>query len=356
VLKDASAYNIQFVGGKPHFIDTLSFARYEEGTPWVGYRQYCQHFLAPLALVSYCDARLLQLLRVHMDGIPLDLARSLLPARAWLNLHLLLHIRVHAGYQRRYQSDAASAAKLRPIRRQALAHLVSALESATSRLGWKAAGTEWAEYAAGDSYGETAAAHKRRLVGEYLDEIAPRSLWDLGANTGAFSRIAAERGIDTVAFDADPACVDRNYRQVREEGETHILPLTLDLTNPSPSLGWATRERDSILVRCSADAIMALALVHHIAISNNVPLGHIASFFARLAGDVIIEFVPKSDPKVAVLLATREDVFPDYTEAGFEAAFGAVFDIVRKTRIDGSERTLYRMRRRAAPSRSTSSP
>jgi len=348
ILKDASAYNIQFVRGRPIFIDTLSFARYEEGAPWVGYRQFCQHFLAPLALVAHRDVRLLQLLRVHMDGIPLDLARALLPPRAWLSLHLLLHIRVHAGYQRRYEGEPDAASKVRRISKQSLGNLVSALESATGKLHWKAKGSEWAGYYDGDSYEEGAAAHKRALVAEYLDEIAPSKLWDLGANTGVFSRIAAARGIDTLAFDVDPACVERNYRQVRKDAETRLLPLLLDLTSPSPALGWAAEERDSI-DRSSADAALALALIHHIAISNNVPLGRVAAFLARLAGDLIIEFVPKSDPKVAVLLATREDVFPDYSEAGFEAAFGTLFEIERKTRLEGSERTLYRMRRRALP-------
>jgi hypothetical protein len=352
VLKDASAYNVQFLRGRPIFIDTLSFARYEEGAPWVGYRQFCQHFLAPLALVAHRDARLLQLLRVHMDGIPLDLTRALLPPRAWLNLHLLLHIRVHAGYQRRYAGDTDTASKVRRISKRSLSNLVSALESATKKLHWKAEDSAWAEYYDGDSYEAGAAAHKRALVAEYLDEIAPSQLWDLGANTGVFSRIAAERGIETLAFDVDPACVDRNYRQVRKDGETRLLPLLFDLASPSPALGWAAEERDSIVDRSSADAVMALALIHHIAISNNVPLGHVAAFLARLAGDLIIEFVPKSDPKTAVLLATREDVFPDYTEAGFEAGFGTLFDIERKTRLEGSERTLYRMRRRALPTSS----
>jgi hypothetical protein len=348
VLRDASAYNVQFQAGRPVFIDTLSFGRYEEGAPWVGYRQFCQHFLAPLALASHCDVRLLQLLRVHIDGIPLDLARKLLPARAWLNVHLLLHIRVHARYQRRYAGDTDTASKVRPMSKAALTNLIRALESATKALAWKAEGTEWAEYYDGDSYAAGAAARKHAIVGEYLDEIRPREVWDLGANTGVFSRIAASRGIRTLAFDVDPACVDRNYRQARDEGEARLLPLLLDLTNPSPALGWAGEERGSLVDRRCADAVMALALIHHLAITNNVPLGRIAEFLGRLAPDLIIEFVPKADPKVAVLLATREDVFPHYTEAGFEQAFCGVFDIERKAALEGSERTLYRMRRRSA--------
>jgi ribosomal protein L11 methylase PrmA len=187
-------------------------------------------------------------------------------------------------------------------------------------------------------------------VGGHLADIGPAVVWDLGANTGAFSRIAAKRGIDTVAFDIDPACVERNYKQVRRDGESHLLPLLLDLNSPSPALGWALRERSSIADRADADCVMALALVHHLAISNNVPLAGIADFFARLAPNLLSEFVPKSDPKVAILLATRADVFPDYTESGFEAAFERRFEIVRKDRIDGSKRTLYRLRRRTTSS------
>jgi hypothetical protein len=346
VLKDASAYNVQFLRGRPVFIDTLSFERYQPGTPWVAYRQYCQHFLAPLALAAHRDVRLLQLFRIYMDGVPLDLARSLLPARTWLNLSLLLHIRVHARYQRRFEGDTDSASKVRPMSKQALQNLLTALASTTKKLQWSAEGTEWADYYDGDSYDEAATVHKRRIVDEFITAIGPSELWDLGANTGEYSRIAAARGIETRAFDVDPACVDRNYVAVRKERETHLLPLLLDLTNPSPSIGWAEAERDSIAERSRADTVMALALIHHIAISNNVPLRKIADYFARIAEHLIIEFVPKSDAKVAVLLSTREDVFPDYTENGFEAAFGEVYSIESRVSIEGSERTLYRMRRR----------
>jgi hypothetical protein len=346
ILKDASAYNIQFIAGRPIFIDTLSFTRYVEGSAWAGYRQFCQHFLAPLALAAYRDPRLFQLLRVHLDGIPLDLARMLLPARAWLNVHLWVHIRVHARYQHRYAGDTESTRKARSVNKQGVTHLVSALERATRKLDWTPEGTEWAEYYDGDSYEEASAAHKHALVDSYLETLQPGVVWDLGANTGVFSRIAAARGAEALAFDVDPACVERNYRQARRDDESRILPLLLDVNSPSPALGWAVAERRSIVERASADVVMALALIHHIAISNNVPLERIAAFLVRLAPDLIIEFVPKTDPKVGVLLATREDVFPAYDESGFEAAFAAHYEVLRRDGIDGSERTLYCMRRR----------
>jgi hypothetical protein len=345
-LKDASAYNIQLHRGRPLLIDTLSFERYQEGSPWVGYRQFCQHFLAPLALMAHRDARLSGLLRNHIDGIPLDLARSLLPMRSWLDVHLLLHIRMHARYQARYRADPQASAKVRPLSKQALGNLIAALEAAVSKLRFRARDSAWADYTGDVSYAPASHEHKRRLVGEHLDALAPAELWDLGANTGEFSRIATERGIRTISFEQDPACADRSYRRMRDEGEARLLPLVLDLTNPSPALGWALAERDSLLQRRSADAVLALALVHHLAIANNVPLPQLAAFFAGLAEGLVVEFVPKSDPMVATLLSTRRDVFPDYTQGGFEAAFKQYFNIEEADRLVESERTLYRMRRR----------
>lgn len=344
-LKDASAYNVQFHEGRPIFIDTLSFARAREGAPWAGYRQLCEHFLAPLALMAHRDIRLGQLLRVHLDGIPLDLARELLPARAWLDVQLLLHLRIHARYQRRWRGREDVRKKARPLSARALGNLVDGLEAGLTGLRWEPR-SGWSDYYDGDSYGEAGQSHKQKLVEAHLESLRPACVWDLGANTGLYSRIAAARGARTLAFDADPACVDRSYRQVRAEGETRLLPLVMDLTNPSPGLGWAHAERSSLAARHSADAVLALALVHHLAIAGNVPLPRIADFFADLADALVVEFVPKSDPKVRVLLAVREDVFPDYTREGFEAAFARRFERLDATRVEGSDRIVYRMRRR----------
>jgi hypothetical protein len=353
-LKDASAYNIQFHRGRPIMIDTLSFERYQDGAPWVAYRQFCQHFLAPLALMSYRDVRLNGLLRVHIDGVPLDLAASLLPARAWLRPGLFLHIRAHARYQNRYQDVGAvdpegdpvsKAPRRRKISKQSLTHMIRALLGSVEKLDWSPTGTEWAEYESGESYREDSLEHKRQLVHGYLESVAAESVWDLGANTGVYSRIAAQRGAEVLSFDVDPACVERNYLEVKANAERSILPLLLDLVNPSPALGWAHQERDSLLDRSGPDLVLALALIHHIAISNNVPLSRIASYLSKLAEHLVIEFVPKSDPKVMTLLATREDVFPDYTREGFVAAFSELYRIRESAEIKGSDRILYWMTR-----------
>ncbi len=343
-LKDSSAYNIQFRKGSPILIDSLSFERYREGEPWVAYRQFCQHFLAPLALMSYKDVRLSQLLRVHIDGIPLDLASSLLPLRTRLVFPLLSHIHLHASSQQRFADKTVDTGG-RDMGRLSFRGLIDNLESAVERLAWEPQDTEWADYYETSSYSASALEHKKQIVAEFLDEIEPEDVWDIGANTGIFSRVASDKGIRTLSFDVDHAAVERNYLRCVEENETHILPLLVDLTNPSPGIGWENAERKSLLDRGPADVVLALALIHHLAISNNVPLGRLSGFFSGLCDSLIIEFVPKSDSQVQRLLSTREDIFADYTQRAFEGAFKKHFTIRRSVAIEGTQRTLYLMRR-----------
>ena len=343
-LRDASAFNIQFLRGKPVMIDTLSFEPYREGEPWVAYRQFCQHFLGPLALAARVDARLPLLMRPFIDGVPLDVASRLLPAATRWSPSLSIHIHLHARSQRRFAST--STVKKRRVSRMAMRGLIDSLSGAVKKLEWAPAGTEWGDYYADTNYSNTARDQKADIVRDFIARARPATVWDLGANTGEFSRLAAERGIATVAFDVDAAAVEKNYRTVRARGETHMLPLVMDLTNPSPALGWDHDERASLADRGPADLVLALALVHHLAISNNVPLDRVARFLARVGRALVIEFVPKSDSQVQRLLATRADVFPDYTRAGFEGAFAAYFETVESRPVEDSERVLYLMRRR----------
>jgi hypothetical protein len=348
-LRDASAYNIQFRRGKPVLIDTLSFEGLREGSPWVAYRQFCQHFLAPLALVSYRDVRLGQLSRIHLDGVPLDLAATLLPFRARLRASLLLHLFLHARCQRRHAAttDARKASRGRPFSLQAFRGLIQSLKGAIGKLRREPDPTVWATYySEAESYSSEALESKKELVAGLLEEATPKRVWDLGANTGLFSRIAAAKGADVVSFDLDPSAVELNYRQVVSASETNVLPLVMDLTNPSPPIGWENRERMSLGERGPVDMVLALALVHHLAIANNVPLSGVARYFNGLTPWLLIEFVPKGDPQVDRLLATREDIFPDYTREGFERSFAERFAVVRREPIAGSDRVLYLMRGR----------
>jgi ribosomal protein L11 methylase PrmA len=344
-LKDASAYNVQFVGCEPVFIDTLSFETYREGHPWVAYRQFCQHFLAPLALMSRVDVRLSGLLRNHLDGVPLDLAAALLPWRTKLSFPLLTHVHLHARTQRTF-ADRPKQAREMKVGKLALVGLVESLRKVVASLAWEPAGTEWADYYENTNYAPESMRRKEALVASFVERAGPRTVWDLGANTGAFSRIASRAGAYTIAFDVDPAAVEKNFRRGSADRDRSILPLVLDATNPSPDLGWENLERESLAARGPADAVLALALVHHLAIGNNVPLDRVARFFARLGRWLVIEFVPKADSQVERLLASREDVFPDYDRPSFEARFGEYFEIVDQSPVEGTERTLYLMQRR----------
>ena len=216
--------------------------------------------------------------------------------------------------------------------------------------GLKAPGAApgWSAYDSGaDHYAADAARAKEEIVDGLITRVGPQTLWDLGANVGRFSRLASSRGIATIAFDLDPACVEANYRQVLAGVDRHLLPLVLDLMDPSAAIGWANEERMSLEERGPADLCLMLALIHHLAIANNVPLPRIARFLAQLCRWAVVEFVPKSDEKVSRLLLDRDDIFPDYTEAGFRAAFEPAWTTVDRLPVAGTPRVLFILRRSA---------
>jgi ribosomal protein L11 methylase PrmA len=343
VLKDASAYNVQFLGSRPVFIDTLSFEKYKEGAPWIAYKQFCQHFLAPLAIASFRDIRLFSLMRDFIDGVPLDLAAKILPLKAKLKPSLFIHIVMHAKAQQKYAGEKLNKAEMSGnFNKKSFLTLLNSLESSVRSLKFKMPETEWGDYYEFTNYDEEAAKNKEKTIKSFLASIKPKSVWDMGANDGRYTRIALEAGAKTVAFDIDPVAIEKGYLKAKEKKE-NLLFLIQDLTNPSPGIGWANKERDSLSKRGPADAVFALALIHHLAISNNLPFEKIASFFSSLGKHLVIEFVPKEDSKVQTLLATREDIFPDYSESGFEAEFSKKFKILTKEKVINSKRTLYLM-------------
>jgi ribosomal protein L11 methylase PrmA len=346
ILKDASAYNVQFHRGKPILIDTLSFEKYVEGQPWMAYRQFCEHFLAPLAVMALRDIRLIQLLKSYLDGLPLNLASSLLPWKTYLRVGFLTHIHLHAWSGRYFSEKVNSSSSQRTISLDALLAIIVSLEKAIKSLNWEPAKSQWVRYYSSEhSYPSEAMEEKKQFIEECLASIQPTSVLDLGANTGVFSRIAVRLGIETVSCDSDPGCVEISYRSVRDQHEEKLLPLLTDLTNPTPAIGWDNRERLSFGKRVRGEAVFALALVHHLAISNNVPLANVAAYFAKFGKHLIVEFIPKADDMVRKMLSTREDIFSEYSKEGFEYAFGEYFKIVRTRELKSSSRTIYLMER-----------
>ena len=345
-LRDATAYNVQFFGTKPILIDTLSFGLYEEGKAWPAYGQFCRHFLAPLALASKRHVGLIQLLRTHLDGVPLDLASRILPFRTKFDPGLAPHLHMHALAG---GSAASKGPSGRPIPKNGILGMVDSLRRTVEGLKAPSGDTTWGQYYAQTNYTDRSFQAKRDLVKALLGEVSPLPglIWDLGANSGVFSECAAEIGARVVAWDADPTAVELAYRKWKGEGRADLLPLLQDFSNPSPSQGWAHTERKSFAQRAPAEATMALALVHHLAIGNNVPLAMVSDWLTTLAPWTLVEFVPKADSQVQRMLSTREDIFTEYHEAGFEQAFADRWTIVRKERIPDTERTLYLFRCRS---------
>jgi hypothetical protein len=343
-LKDASAYNIQFRKGSPIFIDTLSFEMYHEGKPWVAYKQFCQHFLAPLAISSHVDMRLSQLLRIYMDGVPLDLASSLLPLRTYLSIPLLVHIHLHAKGQKHFESKKEQVDH-KKIGKSSVLGLILNLESAIKGLSSKTNDPDILHRQT-DVAAEVVNQEKT-IVSSLLDEVRANEVWDLDSKKMDFSLIANSKGITTVSFDMDPHIVEKNYIYCKKNSEINILPLLLDLTNPSPAIGWANQERMSLSERGPVDTVLALGLLHYLAFYNNLPLDRIARFLRDITHRfLIIEFVPKTDPDANKFLANRIDIFQDYTQQNFEESFKTYFNIERVANLTGCDRVIYLMKNR----------
>ncbi len=344
-LKDASVFNIQFKGCQPVLIDTLSFEKYIEGRPWIAYRQFCQHFLAPLALMAHTDVRLGWLLENYIDGIPLDLAAKLLPKRTRFSFPLLANIHLHARTLKKAAGREPDL-KNRKMSKAALTSVIGNLQSAIGGLKWEPSRSLWSDYYDDNNYGRASFDHKLTIIEKFLKDINPTEVWDLGANTGVFSRLASKQKIPTVTFDQDYSAVEISYRSARKDNEQYLLPLVMEIFNPSGGTGWENRERLSFIDRGPADTVLALALIHHIAIGNNVPLEYIAGFFAGICKKLIIEFVPKEDSQVKKMLSSREDIFGNYDYNGFRLAFEKYFDIKESETIDDTARSIHLMMKR----------
>lgn len=343
VLKDASAFNVQFIGAKPVFIDTLSFDIYQEGDTWVAYKQFCQHFLAPLSLMSQKDLRANLLMRQYIDGIPLDLASKLLPWSSKLNMALLSHIHLHAANQKRMADRKVNFAKFKMSKFQMMS-LIKNLQETVDSLKIGQDQTEWEDYYAFTNYSKKAAEEKHEIVKKYLRLSKAKTVLDLGANNGEFSKLAVESGAYTIACDSDSIAIDLCY--TKNQKNLKLLPLIIDLTNPSPALGWANDERKSFTDRFQTDLVLALALIHHLCISNNLPFESVANYLSKLGKYLIIEFVPKNDSKVQKLLQNRKDVFTDYSQESFEMIFKKYFVILGRQKIKQSARIIYFLKRK----------
>jgi hypothetical protein len=344
VLKDATPYNIQWQNGRLVFIDTLSFEKYEEGKPWIAYRQFCENFLGPLLLMRYSNRSLHGLQIAYPAGIPLQIIQSLLPWRSKLNMMAYLHIHLHAKLAGKSKGKDEKQAT---ISSKKLLALFNSLENLVQSLHLKETVTEWSGY-----YDEAALRNgyldqKKQIIENWLTNISGlKTGIDFGANEGVFSKLFSTRGIKTIAAEGDYAAVGKLYKKITTDKEMNILPLIIDLANPAPATGMNNKERSSFLTRVKdTDIGLALALIHHLCLGKNIPLSSIAELFSASCKNLVIEFVPKTDPKSLQLLLNKKDIYTEYSIENFEMAFSKFFKTLQKQTIPGTERVLYLMQR-----------
>jgi len=342
ILKDAAPYNVQWHKGRLIFIDTLSFEKYNEAAPWIAYRQFCEQFLGPLLLMHYRKMPLHQLLLAWPEGIPLNIIRSLLPGSSKFSLHTYLHIHLNARISSKGRASKKPAAK---FSKQKLLNLITSLEALVNKLKLPAQKSAWSDYYDEASGRSDYLKAKKKIIGEWIDSVTGvTTAADLGANDGEFSRLAADRNIYTIAADFDPWCINNLYRSIKQSGQKNIQPLIADLSNPSPAIGFNNNERISFISRLKVDLCLALALIHHLCIGKNLSLEMTADFFSRIGRKaLIIEFVPKSDEKVQLMLSVKKDIYTAYTEDNFKKTFSSYFQIARREVIGYSGRVLYLM-------------
>jgi hypothetical protein len=348
VLKDSTPYNVQFRGARPVFVDVGSYERRREGEPWVGYRQFCMLYLYPLLLQAVKDVPFHPWMRGSIDGIrPAEMA-SLLSFRDRFRRGLFTNVFLHARLEKRYADrpqEVKDEVKRVGLKKELLIANVRKMRKLVERLDWSPPEGVWTAYGERNSYTDADAARKDEFVRSVATARHWDLVWDIGANNGRYSRIAAEGASTVVAVDADQGPMELLYRDLRGEGDEKILTLAMNLADPSPGLGWRGLERRSMPDRGKPDLVLALALIHHVAISANVPIKEFLDWLASLGAELVIEFPTLEDPMVKKLLAPKRDgLHPDYELGFFERCLGEAFDIERSERLESGTRVLYHAR------------
>jgi ribosomal protein L11 methylase PrmA len=333
-LSDASAYNVQFDGPRAIFIDLLSFRRYHDGDYWIGHRQFSEQFLNPLLLRALLGVPHNAWFRGALEGIPATELNALLPVSRKVSVNVLSHVTLPARSALRSASAGSwqPARPSKPLPRRSYVGMLTQLRTWIAKLTPTGQGpTTWSDYDARHTYSSVEHEHKRRMVAEFAARTRPGMLWDIGCNTGEYSELALSSGAAAaIGFEADHGALDRAFARAVDK-QLRLLPLYMDAANPSPDQGWAEQERRGLAARAPADAVLALAFTHHLAIGRNVPLDEVLRWLVSLAPRGLVEFVPKDDPTVVLMLSSREDIFRDYNEENFSAA------LRRYARIDASE-------------------
>jgi hypothetical protein len=340
VLKDATPYNVQFLGTTPVWIDTLSFEPYQETGHWIAYRQFCTQFLFPLYLSHYTSMQVHEIYKAYPEGISAEIVSTLLPFKSKLSLGVWMNV-----FLQRSKALGKNEKQIPPFSKQKMLNLLQHLTEEVTRLQQYSSSSDWSHYYEDSQLGQTYFSEKKAAVQNLLQNLPVGNCLDAGANEGHFSALVSGTAKLLVAADNDAVSIAKCYRSCRKEG-IQLLPLVLDITNPSPAAGLDNNERQAFFDRIQFDTVLALALVHHLAIGRNIPLHLIAKMFARISKNLLIEWVPKEDQKVRHMLASRSDIFDQYDQQQFEKEFSSLFIISEKIEIGDTGRILYLMEKR----------
>ena len=348
ILKDATPYNFYLEGGKAILLDTSSFSFFKGGEPWIAYRQFCAEFLSPLALMHYNGQKWSRITKTHLRGLPLNFVSKQLPLKSWFNTTALLHIHLHSKYANAEGATAEAKLKLNQevkkegFSKEKLQSLMSMLLNTVTK--WEKPyqfEKHWSEYYEQDIASEKYLAHKEEIVKKWLEQIQPLSVVDLGANTGRFSFLAASYTKRVVALESDDICVDIMERQIKKQKLTHVNVLMQELAETSPHLGVNEKEVSSIFTRAKSEMVLALAVEHHLHITNQISLSQIAEMFSLFSSKYLItEFIPANDSKVQLLIKNRNKNLSAYTIEAYKTALEKYFNIIEETKLDCSERIL----------------
>lgn len=346
-FKDGTAYNVQWKGVQPVFIDIVSFERFVAGQPWAGYRQFCQTFLYPLLLQSYKNIAFHPWLRGRLEGIsPLE-CWNLMSFRDFFRRGIPSHVFLHAWLQSHHTLDApdtGQALSAAGFGKDLIHGNVQGLKRLVRGLRWSPAESAWSQYGEANSYSPADRQKKENFVRSTVHSRRWRLVWDVGCNTGIYSRIAAENSDYVIAIDADHLAVERLYQALKVEPDptrAPILPLVNNLLDLSGGVGWRGIERKALIDRGRPELTLCLALVHHLVIGHGVPLRDLLNWFADLQTNLLIEFITKEDLTVRQLLHGRRDNYLDYDQDVFERLLSERFDVISMDSLESGTRKLY---------------
>jgi len=345
--KDATAYNVQFIGARPVFIDVPSFEPYRSGEAWWGYRQFCQMFLFPLMFTAYKDLPHQPWMRGAVDGITPEQARRVLEGRRAGHKGFLSHVWLHAKADARFtdgSADTVSDMKKAGYKKELYVATIDRLIKLVEGLEWDRSESTWGDYSQRGHY----QSKELLLKGDFVRSVAGQAhrsqVWDIGANDGMFSRIAAEHSDTVLAMDADDLVVDRLYRALRADGTTGIVPMYMNFADPSPGIGWNGTERPPLPSRSQPDLVLALAVIHHLALTHNVPTSAILDNFVSLDSEIVLEIPTENDQMVKTLLRhKRAGTHDAYTLDAIEAQIGDRFDVRSREELPGGSRVIFHL-------------